>query len=105
MELAKIKVMATLYCNHFFFTRQENAKKKIQEQILQATGKECPPFVLTSGFHTHIPSIDYARDYPVMKYDTILAECKIKYTDAILELLYITMATNVTNHRPSTGHL
>ena len=77
LETVKTKVIATLFCSHSFFTHREDTKKELQERILQATNRECPPFMLIPGYQSHGPPMDYHGESPIIKQDTILMERKV----------------------------
>merc|ERR1712032_1219407 len=105
LETVKTKVIATLFRSHSFFTRREDTKKELQERILHATNRECPPFFLTPGYQSHIPPDNYTGDSPVIKQDTILLESEIQHADEILELMYEIMTRNDADWWPIMGHI
>jgi hypothetical protein len=105
LDTVKTKTIATLFCSHSFFTRREDTKREIIERIHKATNRECPPFILTPGYQTHLPPTDYYGNSPIIKQDTLLMESETKHADEILELMYIMMAEKDTSSWPITGHI
>ena len=105
LETVKTKVIVTLFHSHSFFTQREDAKKELQERILKATNRECPPFFLTPGYQSHNQPMEYTGDSPIIKQDTILMESKIHHADEILELMYKMMSKKESAVWPITEHI